>query len=388
MTAFPTQEAPPAIGDRPGNRPDVVLLATLIALAAIGLLMIFSATRVQNVAENLPASFSMERQLIFVAAGLIAYLVASLIDYREYRHFAPHIYLGLLALLGLVFMFAPINGARRWIDLGFFALQPSEFAKLAVVLAIAVVLAPARTEGLGWGRLGRTLAIVGLPASVVFLQPDLGTTLVFAFVALVMLFAAGASVRQTLFLIGGAAGAVYLVMKLGLLSDFQMNRLRVLLDPRNVDPTGIGFQLSQSKLAIGAGQLFGKGLFQGTQTNFSWVPEQDTDFIFTAVAEQLGFVGGILVIAAFLVVVWRLLVIARSARDRYGALVAVGVAAIVVFHVFVNVGMTMGIMPVTGVPLPFISSGGSSFIAFAFALGVANSVWLRRSPVPGETYIL
>lgn len=387
MAVLARDDAPPAVGERPVNRPDLVLLTTLLALAAIGLLMIFSATRVQNVADDLPASLSMERQLIFVAAGLIAFLVASLIDYREYRHFSPFIYGATVLLLGAVYLFAPINGARRWIDIGFFALQPSEFAKMAVVLALAVVLAPARTEGMRWNRIGRALAVASLPALLVYLQPNLGTMLVFGFVTAVMLFSSGASFRQLAVLATLASASVYFVMNRGLLDDHQLNRLRVLFDS-SVDPGGIGFQLSQSKLAIGAGQLVGKGLFQGTQTNFAWVPEQDTDFIFTAIAEQLGFVGGILVIAAFMVIVWRLLLIARTARDRYGALIAIGIAAMIVFHVFVNVGMTMGIMPVTGVPLPFISSGGSSFIGFAFALGVANSIWLRRSPVPGETYIL
>jgi rod shape determining protein RodA len=165
-----------------------------------------------------------------------------------------------------------------------------------------------------------------------------------------------------------------------------MNRIEILFNP-TIDPQGIGYNLAQSKLAIGSGQLFGSGLFAGTQTNFEYVPEQETDFIFTAVGEQLGFVGGLLVLVAFAVIIWRLLVIADNARDRFGALIAVGIAAMMMFHVFVNVGMTIGIMPVTGLPLPFLSQGGSFYLAMTLALGIANSIWLMRTPVPGENQL-
>ena len=166
-----------------------------------------------------------------------------------------------------------------------------------------------------------------------------------------------------------------------------MDRIQVLFG-LTTDPQGVGYQLRQSKSAIGSGQLFGKGLFEeGTLTAFEYVPEQETDFIFTAVAEQLGFVGGILVLAAFAVIVWRLLVISGNARDRFGALIAAGIAAMIMFHVIVNVGMTVGIMPVTGLPLPFLSQGGSFYMAMTLALGIANSVWLMRTPVPGENQL-
>jgi rod shape determining protein RodA len=166
-----------------------------------------------------------------------------------------------------------------------------------------------------------------------------------------------------------------------------MNRIEVLFRP-GIDPQGIGYQLRQSKAAIGSGQLFGKGLFaEDSFTTFQYVPEQETDFIFTAVAEQLGLIGGLLVILAFVIIVWRLLIISTNARDRYGALIAAGIAAMIVFHVFVNIGMTIGIMPVTGLPLPFLSQGGSFYMAMTLSLGIANSVWLLRTPVPGENQL-
>jgi rod shape determining protein RodA len=380
MTLLAHRDAPPAISDRRRNTPDRVLFITTLALSMLGLLMIYSATRVGLERDNLPASFSMERQMIFVAAGLILFVGLSFVDYRELGQLAHIIYLGMIALLALVFLFPAVKGAQRWFDLGYFQLQPSEFSKTACVIALAAVLGRPQVK-LRWGRIGQALMVIAVPGILIFLQPDLGTMLVFAFLTIVMLFGAGISGRQILVLSGLGFGLLAAVVQLGVLRDYQIDRIRVLMDP-TIDPTGIGWNLRQSKLAVGSGQLTGKGLFQGQQTNFQYVPEQGTDFIFTAVGEQLGFVGGILVIAAFLVLVWRLLVIAANARDRFGALVALGIAAMFVFHVFVNIGMTIGIMPVTGLPLPFLSAGGSSFLNFSIALGIANSIWLRRSPVP------
>lgn len=380
MTLLAHPDAPPAISDRRRNTPDRVLFITTLSLSMLGLLMIYSATRVGLERDDLPASFSMERQMIFVAAGLILFVALSFVDYRELGQLAHVIYVGMIALLALVFLFPAVKGAQRWFDLGYFQLQPSEFSKTACVLALAAVLGRPQVK-LRWGRIGQALTVMAVPGILIFLQPDLGTMLVFAFLTIVMLFGAGISGRQILVLSGLGLAALVAVAQLGILRDYQVDRIRVLMDP-TIDPTGIGWNLRQSKLAVGSGQLTGKGLFQGQQTNFQYVPEQGTDFIFTAVGEQLGFVGGILVIAAFLVLVWRLLVIAANARDRFGALVALGIAAMFVFHVFVNIGMTIGIMPVTGLPLPFLSAGGSSFLNFSIALGIANSIWLRRSPVP------
>ena len=369
---------------RRGNRSDKVLMGTMLLLSGFGLLMIYSATQSTG-------SFSMERQMIFVAAGIIVYIVASNIDYREYRLWIPIASLLLMVLLVVVFFFEPVNGAQRWIELGFFKLQPAEFAKVVVIVALASILAPPvrgdmERRPLAWSRIGQAMLLVSIPAYLILREPDLGTALVFAFIVYVMLFAAGATWRQMVALgIGGAISSIA-IWELGLLADYQMDRIRILIDP-TIDPQGIGYNLAQSKLAIGSGQLFGSGLFAGTQTNFEYVPEQETDFIFTAVGEQLGFVGGLLVLVAFAVIIWRLLVIAVNARDRFGALIAVGIAAMMMFHVFVNVGMTIGIMPVTGLPLPFLSQGGSFYLAMTLALGIANSIWLMRTPVPGENQL-
>jgi rod shape determining protein RodA len=371
--------------DRRHNKSDRILFGTMLALSGFGLLMIYSAT-------SSTGSLGMERQMIFVAAGLTVYAIVSNIDYREFKNLIPIISVVVLIGLFAVYLFEPINGARRWIPLGLFNLQPAEFAKVMVILLLAALLSPSNRDEVGkrqlsWSTVIRAILIVALPAALVLFEPDLGTTLVFGFILFVMLFVAGATWRQMLALTGAATAAVLLTLQQRWLEQYQLDRIRVLFEP-DVDPTGIGYTMAQSKRAIGSGQLFGRGLFaEGTQTSFEYVPEQETDFIFTAVAEQLGFVGGILVIAAFAVIVWRLLVIAVAARDRFGALIATGLAAMMVFHVFVNVGMTVGIMPVTGLPLPFLSAGGSFYLAMTLALGLANSVWLMRTPVPGENQL-
>jgi rod shape determining protein RodA len=372
--------------DRRHNKSDRILFGTMLALSGFGLLMIYSAT-------SSAGSLGMERQMIFVAAGLTVYAVISNIDYREFKNLIPIISVVVLIGLFAVYLFEPINGARRWIPLGLFNLQPAEFAKVMVILLLAALLSPSNRDEVGirqlsWPTVIRAILIVALPAALVLFEPDLGTTLVFGFILFVMLFVAGATWRQMLALTGAAAAAVVVTVQQDWLAPYQVDRIRVLFEPETVDPTGIGYTMEQSMRAIGSGQLLGRGLFaEGTQTSFEYVPEQETDFIFTAVAEQLGFVGGILVIAAFAVIVWRLLVIAAAARDRFGALIAIGLAAMMVFHVFVNVGMTIGIMPVTGLPLPFLSAGGSFYLAMTLALGLANSVWLMRTPVPGENQL-
>lgn len=372
---------------RRNNRTDWMLFGTMLALSGFGLLMIYSATRDTG-------TFSMERQMIFVAAGLIIFLITSNIDYREYRGIVGAASLIVLILLVAVFFFEPINDVNRWIPLGFFNLQPAEFAKVVVIIALATLLAPpvSRDEVIGprtlsWVKVGQACLLVAIPGFLILRQPDLGTALVFGFILFTMLFLAGASWRQMALLASGVVLGVAAVFRFGLLSEYQLNRIEVLFD-QSIDPQGIGYQLLQSKNAIGSGQLFGKGLFaEDSLTAFQYVPEQENDFIFTAVAEQLGLVGGLFVLVAFVIIVWRLLVIAGNARDRFGALVAAGIAAMIVFHAFVNIGMTVGIMPVTGIPLPFLSQGGSFYMAMTLALGIANSIWLMRTPVPGENQL-
>ncbi len=225
--------------------------------------------------------------------------------------------------------------------------------------------------------------LVALPSVLIFRQPDLGTMLTFGFIAGVMIFVAGATWRQMAALIVAALVGTVGLFQVGAIKEYQITRLTAFLDPVT-DVLVTQYNQFQSQVAIGTGGLFGKGLFNGTQTNLRFVPEQSSDFIFTAVGEQLGFAGSFLVLVLFGVIIWRVLVSAANARDRFGQLTATGIAALIAFHVFVNIGMTVRLMPVTGLPLPFMSSGGTVFVTMSIALGLAHSTWMRRSTLPAE----
>jgi len=367
-------------------RPDLLMVLSYLALSALGIVMVYTATAPALELAGEDTASTMRRHAVFVLIGIVAFVVASLIDQRTVLGLTPVAYIGSIIALGLVLtpLGTEFNGARRWVDVGPLPFQPSEFAKVAVILALAALLGNGTAGKVRWDHIARSLILVGLPAVLIFGQPDLGTMLVFGFVAVAMLFASGTTWRQLAFLVIAATVGAVGIFQAGALREFQIQRLTAFLDPtEDLAATALYNQI-QSEIAIGSGGFFGKGLGQGTQTNLSFVPEQETDFIFTAVGEQLGFIGGAIVIGLFGVLIWRVLVSSVNGRDRFGQLLGVGVAAILMFHVFVNIGMTMRLMPVTGLPLPFMSAGGTAFIAFSVALGMAHSVWMRRSPVPGE----
>lgn len=362
-------------------RPDLMLVLAYVALSTLGIVMVFSASapRLEALGED-PGSL-VRRHTIFVIVGIVVFVGTSVVSGRTLRTLTPAIYIGSLTTLVLVLFAEEVAGVNRWIQLGPFQFQPSEFAKVAVILGLALLLSGAQDQ-LKVTHIGRAVALVAMPAVLTFSQPDLGTMLVFGFIAVGMLFVGGTSWRQFAFLLIAAVVLAVGVFQSGVLKDYQSERVTAFLDQTaDLDATAL-YNQRQSEIAIGSGGFFGKGLLQGTQTNLSFVPEQATDFIFTAVGEQLGFVGGSIVIGLYGIIVWRLLVASAAGRDRFTRLVAVGVAALIVFHVFVNIGMTMRLMPVTGLPLPFLSAGGSAFIALSAALGFAHSIWMRRSPVP------
>ncbi|HEY5727410.1 MAG TPA: rod shape-determining protein RodA [Acidimicrobiia bacterium] len=371
-------------------RPDLLLVLPYLALSAFGLLMVYTATASRLDAAGSDPGVLMKRQAVFVVVGIVLFIGASMIESRPLKAKVPAIYLGTLTLLLLVL--TPLGGSRlgasRWIELGPFQLQPSEFAKVGVILALAALLSDTGDEPLRWHHLARVAAVVAAPAALIFLQPDLGTMLVFTFIAGVMLFVAGTTWRQLVFLMLVGVVGIIAVLQADALEDYQLTRITAFMDDTSDLSATANYNQEQSVTAIGSGGFLGKGLLEGTQTNLSFVPEQETDFIFTAVGEQLGFVGGVTVLALYLVIIWRLLVAAVNARDRFSQLLTVGVAGFMVFHVFVNVGMTLRLMPVTGLPLPFLSSGGTAFLAMSLALGLGHGVWMRRSPVPGERQLL
>jgi rod shape determining protein RodA len=363
------------------SRPDFVMIGIIAALTALGLLMILSTSGPRLEAQGLTRTSEMIRQATFVILGVLTFFIATIISDRQWRLLTPLVFAGTLILLVLVLAIgAVISGAQRWIPLGLFNLQPSEVAKPAVVLALGALLATA-PEQMPWRKMFQAFGLVGIPAVLIFVQPDLGTMLVFGFVTVVMLFAAGASLRQIGILGLVAVATLVVAIEANVLADYQVARLTGFLNPGE-QTLSINYNQNQSQIAIGSGGMFGQGLFQGTQTNLSFVPAQTTDFIFTAVAEQLGFAGGATVIGLYTLLIIRLLVIAAAARDRFGQLVAVGVAATMGFHVFVNIGMAVGLLPVTGLPLPFMSFGGSFYISTLLGLGICHSIWIHRSRVP------
>lgn len=355
----------------------VVLMAALMSLGAV---MVYSATHVRLEAELGDPGSAMRRQFVFAGVALVAFVVGSVIDYRSYRRVLFPIYTSTVGVLIAVLFFPPHQGASRWIPVGAFQFQPSEFAKVAVVVVLAGFLARQPEGKLEWRRLGLALALTAVPGVLIFRQPDLGTMLVIGIIAIGILFAAGTGIKQIVVLLVTGTAGVVAVFRLEILRTYQMERLAGYWN-QAADIQGVNWNLYQSQIAIGSGQLFGRGLFNGTQTRLNYIPSQTSDFIFTAVGEQFGFIGSTAVLIVYSVLVWRVLVVAAAAPNRFGALIAVGMASMLSFHVFVNIGMTIGVVPVTGLPLPFMSAGGSAMIAMAGGLGVVNSVWRSRTPV-------
>ena len=363
---------------------DWVLAGAVYALLAISLPVLASATQAPAKGD-----FSLvQRQAVFIVVGSICALAAMLVNYEDLMRFSRFIYGFNLALLGAVLVVGKVQlGAQRWIQIGPFPLQPSETAKICVIITLAAALSQ-REEGLNrWSDMIPTFLHILPPMVLVLKQPDLGTSLVFLAIALAMLLVAGAPPGKVGALtVGGlatACGAVFAHFRYGIplpLKDYQLKRLIVFINP-DVDPLRAGYQIKQSIIAIGSGRLLGKGLFAGTQNQLRFLPFQHTDFIFPVIGEELGFIGGTAVLLLYYIVIWRGLRIAATARDRFGSLIATGVTAMIAFHILVNVGMTLGVMPVTGIPLPFMSYGGSSLITNMVGIGLLLNVHLRRQKI-------
>ncbi len=361
----------------PWRHVDLSLAASILVLASFGLLMIYSATRNRLEEAGADPQYYLQRQAMFVALGLGVMIVMSVVDYRAFRDFAPIIYVGTVGLLLLVLVLgAEHKGQQASFDVGPFQFQPSEFAKVALIVCLAAYVSSLRGE-IDGRRMAVILGLAGLPMALIYLQPDLGTSLVFGAILLGMLLVSGAKARHLVALLVIAVIAVFAVVNLGILKDYQYKRLTSFLEPE-ADTDRSAYNLAQSKTAIGSGGIAGRGLFRGTQTNLSYVPEQHTDFIFTAVGEQLGLVGSAMLLAVFALVAWRTWRSAALAKDVAGTLICVGVLAMLTFQIFENVGMTMGIMPITGIPLPFLSYGGSSTLATFAAMGLVLNVHMRR----------
>ncbi len=423
---------------------DFLLLLFVIVLITIGIFFIYSS----GVSSGRQLSNEYIKQILWASAGIIILIAVSLIDYRRTYDLSMYIYFGALALiLYTVFFGRLVNGARAWIGIGSFGIQPSEFAKVATILFLARYLDASKHSRNEFKRFFVSCMIVFVPMGIILLQPDFGTALVFIPILLVMTSVAGIPAKYISFLgiwigltgflmvvplwqqfilrgeypflmifsnirfiliLTASLILISLVSVYGffrfkrkyffwvtyvsailifsfaasflankVLRDYQMMRLIVFLDP-NVDPRGSGWQIIQSITAIGSGGMFGKGFLEGTQSHYRYLPQQSTDFIFSILSEELGFIGGIFVFALFLGILLRLIKIIKSTSDLFGSYIVAGISGMILFHFMINVGMTMGIMPITGIPLLFMSYGGSSLVSIMIAIGLCQSIYIRR----------
>lgn len=363
------------------NRPpllqlDWALLTAPLALTALGVLLVFSASFPQGFSNGVADSPPF-RHGAYALAGIAVMLVMARIDYRVMRALTPYFYVGVLGLLAVVDVAgSSVGGVRRWIDLGPLQIQPSEIAKFATVLALARLFSDFR-EHTGKLKLFLLSILVVLPpTALVFVQPDLGTAVVFGAIWFGMAVMAGVRpfylITVVLLLAVSLPLSFYLMLK-----GYQRERFHTFLDP-SADPLGAGYNILQSEISVGSGGLFGKGLLNGTQSQLHFLRVQQTDFIFSVLGEELGFVGALLVFALFIVVLWRGLETALRAREDFGRLVATGIVLLILTQAFINIAVNIRIFPVTGIPLPFISFGGSSLLTMFFALGVLQSIYRRR----------
>jgi rod shape determining protein RodA len=360
------------------SRCDFILVGSAVLLSLIGAVMVYSATRVEQLAAGGDPRFYLKHQLVWLVIGLVVMVVVALIDYHWLEQWAYVLYgLVVLSLLAVLTSFGHTSlGAQRWFALGPLDLQPSEFAALALILVVAVYCS--RQETMFPRNLVVVLALAAVPILLVYKQPDLGTALIMTVVLTVMIVTSGVRLRYLVVLAGvgivGLVGAIHF----RLIHAYQLDRLQSFLH-QSSGTSGANWNLAQSVMAIASGGAFGTGVFHGAATNGGFVPAQQTDFIFTAVGEQLGFAGGLLVIALFGLIVFRLLRAAQVARDPLGRMLCSGALALLAFSVFQNVGMTIGLIPIAGIPLPFVSYGGSAMIVFFATVGLVVNVEMRRS---------
>jgi rod shape determining protein RodA len=350
----------------------------------LGILLVYAATRDWFAANNLDPEYYLKRHTINVLIGILLAWAATLIDYRMIRAFAPIVW-G-LGVLGLILVLVPgigatVNGARAWIALpGGFQIQPAELAKISIIVGMALILSELQgnQEHPQHHDVLKALAVAAVPILLIVAQPDLGTILIISASVVTIIAVSGAASRWVFGLIAVAILGGFVAVQTGVVSDYQVKRLESFIDP-NADPLYTGYQLRQSRITIGSGGLTGTGLFDGPQTSGRFVPEQQTDFIFTVAGEQLGFLGSGSIILLYTIIIFRGFAIARRSEDMFGRLVSIGVVAWFAFQTFENIGMTMGLMPMTGVPLPFLSYGGSSMFACLIGFGLLQNIHLRSS---------
>jgi rod shape determining protein RodA len=366
---------------RPIRHVDWVLLLLILVLTIVGLVLLHSI----SAATPDEAAFWLVRvmkQGATAGFGLLVVVLIAAFDYRFFKVYAGFIYLAALAALVLVKIPGigatdPSGVAQRWFSIAGIQITPSEITKVCVIVMLAAILSEIRAPEPTLSDLVRVLAIAAVPLVLVFIQPDIGTSIVLAAIVVGMLIVAGTRLKHLLVLTATGLVLIGLAFQLGVIQDFQRERLTAFLDRANVSEDA-RYNLDQSLIAVGSGGLFGRGYLKGTQTNLDYVPRQHTDFIFTVAGEEFGFVGAMFVLLLYALILWRAIRIATLSKDPFGTLVAAGIASMFAIQMFVNVGMVIGIMPITGIPLPFLSYGGSSILVSFAAIGMLESIHMRR----------
>jgi rod shape determining protein RodA len=362
---------------------DPILTSAVAALLVIGTLLVYAATRNWYAANNLDPEYYLKRHVLNILIGILLAWGTTIIDYRLLRAYTPIVWGA--GVIGLIVVLIPglgleVNGAQAWIGLpGGFQIQPAELAKISIIVGMSLILSerthdsnePSTRDVL------QALLVAGIPVLFILLQPDMGTVFIISASVVTIIAISGAPSRWVVGLLLVAVLGAFGATKAGVINSYQVNRLQSFVNP-NADVLGTGYQLRQARITVGSGGFLGTGLFEGPQTNGRFVPEQQTDFIFTVAGEQLGFVGSAGILILYLIILMRAFSIARRANDPYGRLVATGITAWFAFQIFENIGMTLGLMPMTGVPLPFLSYGGSSMFATLIGFGLLQNVHARH----------
>jgi rod shape determining protein RodA len=365
------------------RRLDWPILLAATALSLLGSLLVYSATRNRTELNQGDPYFFLLRHLMNLGIGIALMIATVWLGHRALRNAVPVLY-GLSVLLALVVLTplgATINGQRNWLVIGGFSLQPAEFLKISIILGMAMLLAARVDAGdkpfPDHRTVFQSLCLAAVPIMILLLMPDLGSVLAMVAIILGVLLASGSSNRWVFGLLAAGVIGCVAIWQLHILDEYQINRFAAFANP-DLDPSGVGYNTNQARIAIGSGGLTGAGLFHGSQTTGQFVPEQQTDFVFTVAGEELGFVGAGLIIFLLGLLLWRACRIARDSTELYGTIVAAGIVAWFAFQSFENIGMTLGIMPVTGLPLPFVSYGGSSMFAVWVAIGLLQSIKVQR----------
>jgi len=360
---------------------DFILYISVLVLSGIGLLIIYSATRYSMPMGVSDPMFYLKKQGFGMIAAIAGSVLILFINYRLIKRFWWIIYIANLVLMSLVLIIGyEVNNSKSWIDIGFTSIQPSEFSKIIMVVSVAAVLGKWRREkqySIGFKKVFLSLLIAFSCIFLVFLQPDYGTALVYFVTYIGILFISGANILYFFGVTGLTVGGFFAALRLGLIKQYHLDRILVFLKP-DIAKEGVGYNLYHSKLAIGSGGLFGKGLFLGEQTNLSYIPAHHTDFIYSVIGEELGFFGAVFVILILGLIIWRCFYVASKAGNSFGSMVASGVGFIILTQTVINIGMTIGVMPIIGIPLPFLSYGGSNLLSIFIGIGLVESIWIRK----------